>query len=74
MGEKIINHNILEGTKESDPSVNCLQNQRLDKALYDLHIIEFFCPVCFVLMDSISLMYTYIRYLSYMIGFPRNPV
>ena len=58
-GRKIINHHIVEGTRESHPSVHDLQHPRLGKPRRGLQIMDtrmgFPCPFHNVVIDSIIL-------------------
>ena len=58
-GSKIINHHIVEGTRESHPRVHDLQHPRLCKPRRGLQVIDtrmgFPCPFHSVVIDSISL-------------------
>ena len=55
-GRKIINHNIVEGTRESHPRVHDLQHPRLGKPRRGLQIMDtrmgFPCPFHSVVIDS----------------------
>ena len=57
-GRKIINHHIVEGTRESHPRVHDLQHPRLGKPRRGLQIMDtrmgFPCPFNSVVIDSIS--------------------
>ena len=57
-GRKIINHHIVEGTRESHPCVHDLQHPRLGKPRRGLQIMDtrmgFPCPFHSVVIDSIS--------------------
>ena len=57
-GRKIINHHIVEGTRESNPRVHDLQHPRLGKPRCGLQIMDtrigFPCPFHSVVIDSIS--------------------
>ena len=59
-GRKIINHHIVEGTRESHPRVHDLQYPRLGKPRRGLQIMDtrmgFPCPFHSVVIDSIILM------------------
>ena len=52
-GRKIINHHIVEGTRESHPRVHDLQHPRLGKQIMDTRM-GFPCPFHSVVIDSIS--------------------
>ena len=58
-GRKIINHHIVEGTRESHPRVHDLQHPRLGKPRRGLQIMDtrmgFPCPFHSVVIDSIIL-------------------
>ena len=58
-GRKIINHHIVEGTRESHPRVHDLQHPRLGKPRRGLQIMDtrmgFPCPFHSVVIDSINL-------------------
>ena len=58
-GRKIINHHIVEGTRESHPRVHDLQHPRLGKPRPGLQIMNtrmgFPCPFHSVVIDSITL-------------------
>ena len=58
-GRKIINHHIVEGTRESHPRVHDLQHPRLGKPRRGLQIMGtrmgFPCPFNSVVIDSINL-------------------
>ena len=57
-GRKIINHHIVEGTRESHPRVHDLQYPRLGKPRRGLQIMDtrmgFPCPFHSVVIDSIT--------------------
>ena len=59
VGEKIINHHIVEGTRESHPRVHDLQHPRLGKPRRGLKIMDtrmgFPCLFHSVVIDSINL-------------------
>ena len=59
-GRKIINHHIVEGTRESHPRVHDLQHPRLGKPRRGLQIMDtrmgFPCPFHSVVIDSIILL------------------
>ena len=59
VGEKIINHHIVEGTRESHPRVHDLQHPQLGKPRHGLQIMDtrmgFPCPFHSVVIDSINL-------------------
>ena len=59
-GRKIINHHIVEGTRESHPRVHYLQHPRLGKPRRGLQIMDtrmaFPCPFHSVVIDSINLL------------------
>ena len=59
-GKKIINHHIVEWTRESHPRVHDLQHPRLGKPRRGLQIMDtrmgFPCPFHSVVIDSINLM------------------
>ena len=58
-GRKIINHHIVEGTRESHPRVHDLQHPRLGKPRRGLQIMDtrmgFPCPFHSVVIDSFYL-------------------
>ena len=60
-GRKIINHHIVEGTRESHPRVHDLQHPRLGKPRRGLQIMDtrmgFPCPFHSVVIDSINLLF-----------------
>ena len=64
-GRKIINHHIVEGTRESHPRVHGLQHPRLGKPRRGLQIMDtrmgFLCPFHSVVIDSINLYHPYLR-------------
>ena len=57
-GRKIINHHIVEGTREAHPRVHDSQHPRLGKPRRGLQIMDtrmgFPCPFHSVVIDSIS--------------------
>ena len=59
MGEKKINHHIVEVTRESHPRVHDLQHPRLGKPRRGLQIMDirmgFPCPFRNAVIDSINL-------------------
>ena len=67
-GRKIINHHIVEGTRESHPRVHHLQHPRLGKPRCGLQIMDtrmgFPCPFHSVVIDS-NIYIPYVVFLLY---------